>query len=282
VNHPRTWTLARAALVAAALGMLLSACGGGAKANGLEASPKVPAATLLGGKAAKKVEKQLENVQTSPTATASAPEQPLAIPARTPGPEGNPVAGPSLRTPPKAGAYHASGFFIGQGIPRQDFEFDVTHTDLAGGKQREVWEIQGTPQQPEFLYRYEESQILLLQVKNADFGGGGGPCTFKPPAVAVKLPLEVGATWTYSTRCEEQKEKPSESVQRVVRTERMRIGDEDVDTFVIESKDPSNPDQGTSLVWFAPSHNLVVRQEIRSGNQFYFEYQLDSASPKKK
>lgn len=84
----------------------------------------------------------------------------------------------------------------------------------------------------------------------------------EPASVFVPAELVPGHTWTERYRTGDI---TVASVNRVLRRERLPVGGDPVDTFVIESRSTTtgaHPGTRTELMWWAPSLGLPVRLDV--------------------
>jgi hypothetical protein len=102
-------------------------------------------------------------------------------------------------------------------------------------------------------------------------------CQWTPPHARLRFPLVVGMSWENEGVCSNDPtpRRAITSNHEVVRTEDLRIGDEEVATYVleyrIELKRPG--DEGTlsneAAFWYAPAYRLNVKTKLKAGGAEY-------------
>lgn len=262
-------TLIRLGALAALGALVLTACGGAAPVT-IRPSDQAPAGHLLTAAQARALPEP--TFTPTPTATSSVPgvvAPSAAAEERVQGPPGNPSA-TTFADPPAVGRYPHRIVVTG-GFGRQELSFEVDMrepTSAAGGRrQLQVWDVPEFPQ--EFQYLWKADRLLLERIKTTNPDGSEQECQLDPPAISLRLPMAIGESWDDEYSCGEAQ---TESSSEVIRTERVKIGDAEVDTFVVRTKSTTDArgdtSRETTTAWYAPEQRLFVIVESQSKGSF--------------
>lgn len=217
------------------------------------------------------------------TSTTAPGGQPGAPAAGTPGTAGtadarNATTGPSAApAPPKAGNYPYRLTTNGpNGRSERETTTVVTDVGRNGGEvlQRIKLETEQGTLDNDIVWR-SDSVVVLKTVIEA--GGQRIDCDWNPDLVQAALPMAVGKTWKSDSSCAttafgQQMTIKSTGSASVVRTERVKVGGQDVDAWVIESTARNEVKSQAvnqvvdtkSTTWFAPAIGMVVREVATS------------------
>lgn len=123
------------------------------------------------------------------------------------------------------------------------------------------------------LWRNDGVTLRRTSGTGADGGGGGGGCDWEPDVRQYAFPLSEGAAWTGEGSCTLTSERGSVTIKQSVNAkvtgrERLTIGGEQVDAWIIEGVDTTTIGSGARSAkresryreWFSPAHGLMVKR----------------------
>lgn len=252
-----------------AVGLLLlvvTACGGSEQPTGEAIRPtSVPSSTVA-------------TPSEAPTGTASN-DEPATASGETPAPDPPPIGRAAENDPPVAGMYRyrQSGETI-FGRPPREGTLRVREATLADGglRQRQIRTV-SDDQQTANTMLFTHDAVLLEEVTQRIGSGSFAQtftCTLQPALEVVRLPAEVGGSWTGSSTCQGLEVSFEASFQR---TERMSVGGTRVRTIVLgatfHSRGQGVEQRTVTTSWISLEHRLIVRSEDETtGRQGALEY----------
>lgn len=254
----------RSGAFGALIALALAACGSGAQTPLVQGS-QIPAGRVLTPREARAVPKVSATPTETPTVVPGVVAQPTVRPKRPQGPPGNPQA-LSFADPPAPGRYPhqitIEGDF-GTQIVTVDVDIKGAESVPGGRRQIQLWDIEDFPQQ--FTYGWTQQRLLLERVEATNIDGSRTECDIEPPSVQAQLPMSVGKAWDIDYKCDDTQ---TTGTSEVIRTERVRIGDTQTDTFVIETIATTTSKDGDikqkTRTWYAPKERLFVIVETES------------------
>jgi hypothetical protein len=131
----------------------------------------------------------------------------------------------------------------------------------------------------ENVLRYQGDGVFIVNLKLT------GPINkeFKidPPGLAFPQPATVGKAWGWSATSTDGK-TTVKSDFKILRTETIAIGSEQVPTVVVEAKVVTSGDitsTSTRTMWTSEAYRLIVRQDEKTNGKFgAFPFSIDTSS----
>lgn len=186
---------------------------------------------------------------------------------------------PGPTQPTKSGTYTYDATVDGE-------SFEATYVvepeaGAAAGETRQAHTFKGKDGEMRNAVVWRADGLYLDKTSGSSGEGMGGDCDWDPDVLVLKLPLAVGSGWVSDSSCSGESPYGPYTVKAhfesaVTGTARMAVGAQEVDVWVIETKqhlDISAEYQGqqfnitqdsTSKRFFAPEHGISVREETES------------------
>ena len=269
-------TLRRVILVFA---LLAAACGGGNDDSAKDdaSSAEEVTTTVAPAEADSDAAGNAGDVAADGDSATTTPNTPSGSPAA--GPSGTPDAskagaGPSASaTPPTAGNYPYRLTTDGPD-GRSERETTTVVSDVARNAGEVLQRIKLETDQGvldnDIAWRSDSVLVLKTVI---EIGGQRLDCDWNPDLLQAALPMAVGKAWRSDSSCTttafgQQMTIRSSGSASVVRSERVSVGGETVDTWVIEGTARNEVKGQTvnqvvdtkSTTWFAPAIGMVVRE----------------------
>ena len=195
---------------------------------------------------------------------------------------------------PAAGAQQSTPAGIKAAAPGS-YTYKVTGTMTVGTPQKvdttstlKIEPLQGTDQKStqtgqqggtETLLRYQPDGAYLVNLKLT--GPVNKEFKLEPPGLAFAQPATIGKTWSWSAKSTDGA-TTVKSDFKVLRTETIAIGGEQVPTVVLETKVVTDGDiksTQTSTMWVSEAYRLIVRTDSKANGTYgAFAFSSDTSS----
>jgi hypothetical protein len=175
------------------------------------------------------------------------------------------------------------------------YTYKVTGTMTVGTPQKvdststlKVDPLQGTDQHSaqtgqqggqETVLRYQADGVYLVNLKLT--GPVNKEFKLEPPGLAFAQPATIGKAWGWSAKSTDGA-TTVKSDFKILRTETIAIGGEQVPTVVVEAKVVTSGDitsTSTRTMWTSEAYRLIVRQDEKTNGKFgAFPFSADTSS----